>query len=101
MARKIAAPSSRTRRRRRAANTREWLGGIQLSGFAAILLALVVFGALVLVPTVSSYVDMRQQIAQAQQGVDLTNDEIAQLELERDQWRDPAFIQSEASACFT
>ena len=96
MARKIAAPSSRTRRRRRAANTREWLGGIQFSGFAAILLALVVFGALVLVPTVSSYVDMRQQIAQAQQGVDLTNDEIAQLELERDQWRDPAFIQSEA-----
>jgi hypothetical protein len=50
----------------------------------------------VLVPTVSSYVDMRQQIAQAQQGVQLTTEEIAQLQLERDQWRDPAFIQSEA-----
>jgi cell division protein FtsB len=97
MARRIAAPSSRPRRgRRRPSNSREWLGGIQLSGFAAILLGLVVFGALVLVPTVSSYVDMRQQIAQAQQGVQLTTEEIAQLQLERDQWRDPAFIQSEA-----
>lgn len=97
MARKAAAPSPRTRRgRRRYPTPREWLGGIQLSGFAVILLALVVFGALVLVPTVSGYVDMRQQIAQAQQGVDVTAEEIEQLKLERDQWHDPAFIQSEA-----
>lgn len=97
MARKAAAPSSSARRRQRRYPTpREWLGGIQLSGFAAILLALVVFGALVLVPTVGDYVDMRQQVAQAQQGVEVTADEIAQLQLERDQWHDPAFIQSEA-----
>jgi len=97
MSRRTAAPSSRTRRRgRRYPTPREWLGGIQLSGFAAILFALVVFGVIVLIPTVSSYIDMRQQIAQAQQGVDVTNEEIAQLQLERDQWHDPAFIQSEA-----
>ena len=97
MARKIAAPSSRTRRRRRRyATPREWLGGIQLSGFAAITLAVFVLGTIVLVPTVSSYVDIRQKVAQAQQGVEVTKDEIAQLQLERDQWHDPAFIQSEA-----
>ena len=82
MARKIAAPSSRTRRRRgrRYPTPREWLGGIQFSGFAAILLLLVVFGVIVLVPTVRSYVQIRQQIAQAQQGitiVDLKADVVA------------------------
>ncbi|MGO3031770.1 MAG: FtsB family cell division protein [Microbacterium gubbeenense] len=88
-----AAPSSRSRAQ---LNAREWLSGIRLSGFAVIMLGLVIMGAFILVPSASSYIDMRQQVAQAQAGVALTEDEIADLERERDRWRDPAFITSEA-----
>ena len=98
MAHKQAAPSSRTRRPRgrRYRTPREWIGGVQLSGFVIVILLVAIFGVLVLAPTIKSYVTVRQQVAQAQQGVDLTKEEIERLQLERDQWKDPAFIQSEA-----
>ncbi len=88
-----AAPSSRSRAQ---LSAREWLGGIRLSGFAVIMLGLVIMGAFILVPSASSYIDLRQQVAQAEAGIQLTEQEIADLERERDRWRDPAFITSEA-----
>lgn len=88
-----ATPSSRLRTQ---LNAREWLSGIRLSGFAVIMLGLVIMGAFILVPSASSYIDMRQQVAQAKAGVALTEDEIAGLERERERWHDPAFITSEA-----
>ena len=97
MARKLAAPSSRARRaRRRYPSPREWMGGVQLSGFAVVFLLIVVFGIVVLAPTINSYIAVRQQVAQAEHGVELTKEEISRLQLEQDQWEDPAFIQSEA-----
>src|SRR3546814_9537238 len=47
-------------------DVRGWLGGIRLSGFMVIMLGLVVLAAFVLVPTVGTYVDQRQQIAALQ-----------------------------------
>lgn len=93
-----AAPSPRDRGASagQSVSARDWLGGIRLSGFAAIMLGLVVLGAFVLVPSASGYIDMRQQIAQAEQGVAVTQDEIAALERERERWQDPAYVMSEA-----
>ncbi|WP_221585288.1 septum formation initiator family protein [Microbacterium sp. G2-8] len=97
-----AAPSPRSRRPPGEADpgsgvdVRDWLGGIRLSGFAVIMLGLVVLAAFVLVPSASSYIDMRQQIAQAESGVQMTEAEITELERERDRWQDPAFIMSQA-----
>ncbi|WP_051171927.1 FtsB family cell division protein [Microbacterium indicum] len=90
-----AAPSRRTRAGARV-DVRGWLGGIRLSGFAVIMLGLVVLGAFILVPSVSGYIDMRQQIAAAQAGVEVTKDDIAELQREQDRWHDPAYIMSEA-----
>ncbi|GAA1697172.1 hypothetical protein GCM10009808_13320 [Microbacterium sediminicola] len=97
------APPSRSprgpRRRPRAprrVDVRRWLGGIRLSGFMVIMLGLVVLAAFVLVPTVGTYLEQRQQIAALAQTVQLTEDEIAALEAERDSWKDPAFITTQA-----
>ncbi|WP_231916301.1 FtsB family cell division protein [Microbacterium karelineae] len=97
MARSAAPPSrGRGASAPRGVSARDWLGGIRLSGFAVIMLGLVVLGAFVLVPSASGYIDMRQQIAQAEQGIAVTQDEIAALERERDRWHDPAYVMSEA-----
>ncbi|WP_309127880.1 septum formation initiator family protein [Microbacterium sp.] len=96
-----AAGGSRTRsdaarRSDRTVDVREWASGIRLSGFAAIMLSLVVLGTWVLVPTVGTYLDQRQRIAALQDAVQLTEDQIAELEHERVRWEDPAYITTQA-----
>ncbi|MER7796723.1 septum formation initiator family protein [Microbacterium sp. NPDC096154] len=79
-----------------AADARDWLGGIRFSGFAAIMLGLVVLAVLVLAPSVATYVEQRQKIAALQEAVQVTQDEIAALERERERWKDPAYITAQA-----
>ncbi len=77
-------------------DVRGWLGGIRLSGFMVIMLGLVVLAAFVLVPTVGTYVDQRQQIAALQEAVAVSQAEVADLEAQRERWTDPAYITTQA-----
>ena len=91
------APLSSSRRRpRRRVDVRQWLGGIRLSGFMVIMLGLVVLAAFVLVPTLGTYIGQRQQIAALERSVAATEEEVAELEAERDRWRDPAYVTAQA-----
>lgn len=97
------APSSRTQGSRApgapgqsAVDVRDWVGRVRLSAFSGIMLGLVVLAALVLVPTIGTYVDQRQQVAALQESVRLTEAEVAALETEREQWSDPAYITAQA-----
>ncbi len=80
----------------RRVDVREWAGGIRLSGFAVIMLSLVVLGTWVLVPSIGTYLDQRQKIAALEHSVQLTKDQIAALEQERTRWDDPAYITTQA-----
>ena len=94
-----AAPPSRARqspRERRPVDVRAWLGGIRLSGFMVIMLGLVVLAAFVLVPTIGTYVDQRQRIAALAIAVSVSEDEVADLKAQRERWRDPAYITTQA-----
>ena len=83
-------------RGRRSVDVREWTSGIRLSGFAVIMLSLVVLGTWVLVPTLGTYLEQRQRIAALESSVQVTSEEIAALEAERTRWDDPAFITTQA-----
>lgn len=98
MAKKTAPPSRAPRRRaaRRPVDVRAWLGGIRLSGFMVIMLGLVVLAAFVLVPTIGTYVDQRQQIAALEAAVEVSREEVAALETQRERWSDPAYITTQA-----
>ncbi|AZC15279.1 septum formation initiator family protein [Microbacterium sp. ABRD28] len=61
-----------------------------------IMLGLVVLAAFVLVPTMGTYLDQRQQIAALERSVQLTREQIDELESERERWSDPAYITTEA-----
>ena len=80
----------------RAVDVREWASGIRLSAFAAIMLSLVVLGTWVLVPTIGTYLDQRQKISALEHSVQVTQDEIAELEREQARWDDPAYITTQA-----
>ena len=77
-------------------DVREWLGGIRLSGFMVIMLGLVVLAAFVLVPTIGTYVDQRQQIAALEAAVQLSREQVEELESRRERWNDPAYITTQA-----
>ena len=98
MARRTAPPS-RVRGSggpRRRVDVRQWLGGIRVSGFAVIMLGLVVLGVFVLVPTVGTYLDQRRQVAAMEAAISLSRQEVADLERESDRWTDPAYITTQA-----
>ena len=98
MAKTTAPPPHAPRRvaARRPVDVRGWLGGIRLSGFMVIMLGLVVLAAFVLVPTIGTYLDQRQQIAALEAAVQLSKDEVADLKAQRDRWTDPAYITTQA-----
>ena len=75
---------------------RDWMGGVRLSAFTGIMLGLVVLAAFVLVPTVGVYVDQRQQLAALKEAVQVGHEKVRELETERERWRDPAYITSQA-----
>lgn len=106
MVRRPAPPSSVARQQSnrpdataaapRKVDVRAWLAASRLSGFTAIMLCLVVIAVFVLVPTISTYVGQRQQIAALQQSVQVTQDEIAELKRQKARWDDPAYITTQA-----
>lgn len=98
---KGAKPSAASRPPRRASSqrrvdVREWLGKVRVSGFVVIMLGLVVLGTFVLVPTVSTYMDQRQQIRALQNAVAVSQSEVAELQSQRERWSDPAYITTQA-----
>ena len=100
MARKAAPPPRPPRRsgpaERRSVDVRAWLGGVRLSGFMVIMMGLVVLAAFILVPTVGLYVDQRQKIAALERAVQVSQDQIDDLEAQRERWKDPAYITTQA-----
>lgn len=96
---KASVTTSASRRRRGAeakVDVREWAAGIRLSAFSVIMLSLVVLGAWVLVPTLGTFIDQRQKIAALEASVQVSEEQIAELEQERERWDDPAYITTQA-----
>src|SRR5687768_4280545 len=61
-----------------------------------IMMGLVVLAAFVLVPTIGTYVDQRQQIAALEAAVQLSREQVEELESQRERWNDPAYITTQA-----
>src|SRR4051794_30622372 len=61
-----------------------------------IMLGLVVLAAFVLVPTIGTYVDQRQQITALEAAVQVSREQVADLEAQRERWTDPAYITTQA-----
>ncbi|MDQ1137149.1 cell division protein FtsB [Microbacterium sp. SORGH_AS 1204] len=80
----------------RRVDVRDWLARVRVSGFVVIMLGLVVLGTFVLVPTVGTYMDQRQQIQALQSAVKISQSEVEDLQMQRDRWSDPAYIRTQA-----
>lgn len=73
-----------------------WLRNFRLSGFALSMLLLVVAALIVLAPSLKTFVEQQQQIAQLREQVAAAQTDVDDLKAEIDRWSDPAYIEAQA-----
>jgi cell division protein FtsB len=73
-----------------------WLRNIRLSGFAFLVLSVIVLGIVVLAPGLRTYFEQRQQIAALEAQVTAAQTEVDDLTGEVARWSDPAYIEAQA-----
>ena len=73
-----------------------WLRGIRFSGFSLIMMGVLVLAVVVLAPTIASFAQQRQHIAELRAAVSAQEDEVQRLRDERERWNDETFIMTQA-----
>lgn len=82
--------------RRFTADLGDWVASLRFSGFTLLTVGLLVVGALILAPTLSTYVQQQREIAELRESVALHRDQVAQIDAERLKWQDPAYVRAQA-----
>jgi cell division protein FtsB len=73
-----------------------WLANIRVSGFTIMIMALVVFGVVVLSPSLKLLIEQNSQIQSLQKSVTKQKDQVATLRSQVARWNDPAYIEAQA-----
>jgi cell division protein FtsB len=69
---------------------------LQSSGFIVTILALLVAGVVILSPSLRILAEQQQEIAQLRVELEQTQQEVFDLEEQRDRWKDPSFVETQA-----
>lgn len=69
---------------------------LQASGFAVMILALVIAGVVILAPSLRILAEQQQEIAELRQALEVAQQEVVDLEEQRDRWSDPAYVETQA-----
>lgn len=69
---------------------------LQASGFVVTILALLVTGVVILSPSLRILAEQQQEIVQLRADVAATAEEVFDLEEQRDRWRDPSYVETQA-----
>jgi len=88
----VASTNRSTQRPARAGS----LLSLQASGFAVMILGLVIAGVVILAPSLRILAEQQQEIAELRQTLELAQQEVLDLEEQRDRWSDPAYIETQA-----
>jgi cell division protein FtsB len=73
-----------------------FLLSLQASGFAVMVLVLLVTGVIVLSPTLSILAEQQQEISSLETALQVSQQEVFDLEEQRERWKDPAFVETQA-----
>ncbi|RGE24365.1 septum formation initiator family protein [Leucobacter sp. wl10] len=73
-----------------------WASSLRFSGFTVLVVVLVIAGALILSPTLSTYVQQRREIAELRESVRQHQEAVNEIDAERAKWKDPVYVRSQA-----
>lgn len=75
---------------------RWWFRNLQLSGFIAMFFAIVIVGVLSLSGDIQLLLKQRAEIAEVTESIAFAEQNVSDMEAERDRWQDPSYIRSQA-----
>ena len=82
--------------RRWAEDLGAWASSLRFSGFTVLIVVLVIGGAVIISPTLSTYVQQRREIAELEESVRVHQEAVDEIDAERAKWKDPVYIRSQA-----
>ena len=88
--------TARTPKKRGRQAAASLLLSLQASGFIVTILALLVAGVVILSPSLRILAEQQQEIAQLRADLEQTQQEVFDLEEQRDRWKDPSFVETQA-----
>lgn len=73
-----------------------WASSVRFSGFTVLIVALIAAGALIISPSLSTYVQQRREIAELRASVTEHQQAVDEVDAERARWKDPAYVRAQA-----
>jgi len=73
-----------------------WASSLRFSGFTALVVVLVIAGAVIVSPSISTYVQQRREIAELRESVRQHQEAVNEIDAERAKWKDPVYVRAQA-----
>ncbi len=74
----------------------DWASSLRFSGFTVLIVALIAVGAVIVSPTLSTYVQQQRELSELRESVRLQREAVAAADSERLKWQDPAYVRAQA-----
>lgn len=73
-----------------------WASSLRFSGFTVLIVALVIAGAIIISPSLSTFVQQQREIKELRESVQLHREAVQDIDAERVKWKDPVYVRSQA-----
>lgn len=73
-----------------------WFSSLRFSGFTVLIVGLIIVGALVLSPSLTTFVQQQREINELRESVRIHRDAVSEIDAERAKWKDPVYIRAQA-----
>lgn len=73
-----------------------WASSLRTSGFTVLVVVLVLAGAVIVSPSLSTYVQQRREIAELRESVRIHQEAVTEIDAERAKWKDPVYVRAQA-----
>lgn len=79
-----------------ASDFRVWAASLRFSGYTLLVVLLVAVGAVIISPSLSTYVQQQREIAELRTSVEQSRAHVDELDEARARWQDPTYVRAQA-----
>lgn len=73
-----------------------WASSLRFSVFTVLIVGLVLAGAIIVSPSLSTFVQQRREIAELRESVRVHQEAVTEIDAERAKWKDPVYVRAQA-----
>lgn len=73
-----------------------WVSSLRFSGFTVLVVVLVLAGAVIVSPSLSTFVQQQREIGELRESVRVSQEAVDEIDDERAKWKDPVYVRAQA-----